>query len=103
MRCEDVRPLLSAGLDEELEEGCAAQVRAHLAGCASCAIERQALDVTVRLLRAVPEVDPPAELRRRIGVALHEEVRRRSGRRSLLAPLGLGLPRGTGSTCAVVI
>jgi putative zinc finger protein len=96
MRCDEVRLLLSAGLDKELDGRCAADVRTHLAGCAACALERQALDATVRLLRAVPEVDPPAELRRRIGVALHEEVRRRSERRSLLALLGLALPRRTG-------
>lgn len=82
MRCEEVRPLLSVGLDGELEEGCTAQVQAHLAGCALCAAEREALSVTVRLLRAVPEADPPAELRRRIGVTLLE-MERRSQRRWL--------------------
>jgi hypothetical protein len=103
MRCEDVRPLISEGLDEELDERRAAQVRAHLAGCAPCAVERAALDATVRLLHAVPEVDPPLELRRRIGVALHQEVQRRSERRSLLALLGLATPRRAGWTWGVAL
>lgn len=76
MRCDEVRPLLSAGLDGELEPGAAVKVQVHLAGCGLCAAEREALSATVRLLRAVPEVDPPAELRRRIGVALLETERR---------------------------
>src|SRR5213078_2608240 len=36
---------------------------------------------TVRLLQTLPEADPPAELRRRIGVALLEEERRAQRRR----------------------
>jgi hypothetical protein len=63
-----------------LEEGSAARVRAHLAGCLLCAAEREILSATVRLLRALPEADPPAELRRRIGITLLE-IERRSERR----------------------
>jgi anti-sigma factor RsiW len=82
MRCEEVRPLISAGLDGELEPGAAASLQAHLSGCALCMAERESLSATVRLLRAVPEADPPVELRRRIGVALLE-VERRAERRWL--------------------
>jgi hypothetical protein len=82
MRCEKASLLISAGLDGELEGNCAAQLRAHLAECALCSAEQEALGATVRLLRAVPEVDPPAELRRRIGGALLE-IERRSEHRSL--------------------
>src|SRR6266511_2395632 len=90
MRCDDVRPLISVGLDGELDEGRSAQMRAHLAGCAQCAAEREALSVTVRLLRALPEADPPAELRRRIGAALLDAQRRPQGR--WLGLLGLVRP-----------
>ncbi len=76
MRCDEIRPLLSVGLDGELEESRAARVRAHLADCAPCAAEREALAVTVRLLHDLPEAEPPVELRRRIAVALLEMDRR---------------------------
>lgn len=88
MRCEEVRPLLSAGLDGELEPGIAAQVDAHLSGCALCSAEREALTETVRWMRTLPEAQPPAELRRRIGVALLEAERAAAGRRSGLGLLG---------------
>jgi hypothetical protein len=68
-----------------LDAGRTAQVEAHLSGCAACAAEREALSTTIRLLRAMPESAPPAELRRRIGVALLEEQRRAERR-------WLGLP-----------
>src|SRR4051812_32778710 len=87
MRCDDVRPLISLGLDGELDEGLGAQLSAHLDGCAQCAAEREALSTTVRLLRALPEAEPPAELRRRIGVALLGAQRRPESRWSGLIGL----------------
>src|SRR5262245_2252252 len=72
MRCEDARPLISAGLDGELDARSEAQMRAHVADCALCSAEREAVAETMQWLRALPEVDPPAELRRRIGTALLE-------------------------------
>lgn len=81
MRCEEARLLISVGLDDELSDRPAAGLQEHLAECATCRRERAALACTVQLLRAVPEADPPAELRRRIGVALLEEERRAARRR----------------------
>jgi len=75
MRCEKARPLISAGLDGELDEIGAAQLRTHLAECIVCATERETLAATVRLLRDLPEAEPPAELRRRIGAALMDVER----------------------------
>jgi hypothetical protein len=81
MRCEEARPLISAELDGELQGGRGDGLRGHLAGCELCRAERAALAGTVRLLRTVLEAEPPAELRRRIGVALLEEERRAQRRR----------------------
>lgn len=85
MRCEEAGRLISAGLDGELRENSGAELRAHLAACARCSTEQQALAGTVWLLRAVPAAEPPAALRRRIDGAL-QEIERRSQPRSL----GLG-------------
>jgi hypothetical protein len=80
MRCEEARPLISAELDEELDGICAGRLRTHLAECVLCSTERDTLAATVRLLRALPETEPPAALRRRIGAALLD-VERASQRR----------------------
>jgi hypothetical protein len=85
MRCEEARPLISAGLDEELEGTRAAQLLAHLTECTLCSTERESLAATVRLLRDLPEAEPPVELRRRIGVALLEAERAPERRWSGLA------------------
>lgn len=85
MRCEEARPLISAGLDEELEGNRAARLRAHLAECVVCSTERESLAATVQLVRGLPEAEPPAELRRRIGVALLEVERAPEGRWAGLA------------------
>jgi len=108
MRCEEVRPLISAGLDGELDGLCAGQLRTHLVECGSCSIEREALAATVRLLRELPEAEPPAALRRRIGVALLEveraSQRRRFGLPSLVWPHVPGWAWGAtlGATVAAV-
>lgn len=81
MRCDEARLLISVGLDGELTGQPAAGLQNHLAECALCQQERAALASTVQLLHALPEADPPAELRRRIGVALLEEERRAARRR----------------------
>src|SRR5437868_244874 len=75
MRCEEARPLISAELDKELDGIGAAQLRTHLADCVLCATERDTLAATVRLLRALPETEPPPALRRRIGAALLDAER----------------------------
>jgi putative zinc finger protein len=87
MRCEDARPLISAGLDGELDEICGAHLRTHLAECVPCSTEREMLTATVQLLRDLPETEPPAALRRRIGVALLEAERASQRRRLGLASL----------------
>lgn len=90
MRCEEARPLISAGLDEELEGARAVMLQAHVAECVHCSQERDALAETVRMLRGLPEAEPPPELRRRIRIALLEAERAGEGRRRGLA--GLRLP-----------
>lgn len=51
MRCAEYRELLSALVDDELPIGEAADVRAHLAACADCAREHDALAATSRRLK----------------------------------------------------
>jgi hypothetical protein len=94
MRCDEVRPLISVGLDGELAGDLAARVRAHLEGCPGCAAEREALSATVRLLRALPEAEPPVDLRCRIAAAVLAEECRAS--RPALLQGWLARPRTAG-------
>jgi hypothetical protein len=108
MRCEEARPLISAELDEELDAFCAAQLRTHLVDCAPCSTERDSLAATVRLLRALPETEPPPALRRRIGAALLDAERTSERRQPawawLMRPHAPGWAWGAalGATVAVV-
>lgn len=82
MRCEEIQTLLSAGLDGEIDAAGQGRMEHHLQSCSVCAAEQEALSATIRLLRALPEADPPLELRGRIATALME-AHRRSQRRWL--------------------
>jgi len=65
MRCELSTENLSAYLDGELDSQQAQRLREHLATCSECRRQAGALSQTATLVRAVPEVDPPADLRQR--------------------------------------
>ena len=65
MRCESSTENLSAYLDGELDSQQAQRLREHLATCSECRRQAGALSQTATLVRAMPEVDPPADLRQR--------------------------------------
>jgi len=58
MGCGRVSNLLSAYLDRELTGADMLAVRRHLAGCAACCAEYEALAQVRRLLGALPAVEP---------------------------------------------
>jgi len=60
MRCDDVQDVLVEFLDGGLEAGPAAEVRAHLAGCARCAALREDLRATLALVNTDLVPEPPA-------------------------------------------
>ena len=63
--CEQMRPLLHADLDGELDAGQSASLAAHVAGCAECAREQADLARLRTQLRAeLPYHRAPASLRR---------------------------------------
>lgn len=71
---------LSALLDGELSPDAEVAARSHLAACAACAAELQAVEEARRLVRSLPLLDPP--------VSLWVWVRRRR-RRARRAVVGL--------------
>jgi len=93
MTCDQVRQLLSAYLDRELDLRTSLTVDEHLRGCEACALQFESLR---RLQRSIgPELAfaPPAGLERRVRAALRREVtapRRRFVLSTLTAAAALG-------------
>jgi anti-sigma factor RsiW len=74
VRCEEARPRLAEYLLGRLDEPEAADVRAHLRGCAACRVEMAALDEGLSTYsRAAHDVEPPDALQRRVLTVLEEE------------------------------
>jgi len=64
--CSEVVSLLPAYLEGELEEEQSGLVGDHLERCSSCRKEEAALERTVELVQALPEVAPPPQIRERV-------------------------------------
>ncbi|TAM55039.1 MAG: anti-sigma factor [Paraburkholderia sp.] len=70
MDCNEARPLLDAATDRELSAAEALRLEQHLATCAACRREAQALQAVSRATRAAPYFPAPDALRARIVAAL---------------------------------
>jgi anti-sigma factor RsiW len=66
MDCNDARPLLSADIDRELSAAEALRVEQHLASCAACQREAQALRAVSQVTRGAAYFRAPDALRERI-------------------------------------
>ncbi len=73
MECLDVIELLSAFVDEALDQRTADAVRSHISQCTSCAKELQMMRSVVQAAREIEFVDPPRELSQRIMSAVQIE------------------------------
>ncbi|MGH6881665.1 MAG: anti-sigma factor family protein [Hypericibacter sp.] len=73
MDCRTAAALLQPCFDGELDEGTAATVRAHIAGCAACSREMAALQALREgMKRSLPRYTPPQSLRDRIRASASE-------------------------------
>jgi len=81
MNCKEARRLLVAQADAELRGEQAAELARHLAGCAACRAEFEALKQDAVLLRSEPAVEAPEGISR----AALERIRR--PRRPLFLPV----------------
>ncbi len=66
MQCQEVRQLLSAYMDEQLEALQKEDVSAHLRECTVCVAELAEMQQAVNLLRQLPELSPPPQFRTRL-------------------------------------
>jgi len=104
MTCDEVRPLLHALLDGELDARHAGEVEAHLAGCARCAAElRQFQELRGAMSGADLRFPAPAALRRRIDAAIPAPPRASPSRRSLLQGFAFGTALSAVAASGVVL
>jgi anti-sigma factor RsiW len=85
MTCEEVKPLLNARMDGELDPAQQAILDSHLTGCPSCARDLELLhDIRTAIREGVPYHSAPAALRDQVRFALRgaEYVDRATRRRS---------------------
>src|SRR5262245_34324365 len=64
--CRDVKGLLGAFMDGELEPAVSASVRDHLTTCAACGNQLKALESVGRMIRRAPYHQAPDALRARL-------------------------------------
>ena len=102
MTCDKVRDLLPALSLDALDGGACARLATHLARCVCCESERRAYQAVVaHLALALPQCEPPAELKQRVLTAAARSrrtpVRRRpfwSGRVTTVVNIALSLGLG---------
>ncbi|MDG0026297.1 zf-HC2 domain-containing protein [Trinickia sp. Y13] len=70
MDCNEARPLLDAATDRELSAAEALRLEQHVATCASCRREAQALQAVSQATRVAPYFNAPDALRARLVAAL---------------------------------
>lgn len=77
MKCKDVKENLSAYLDQALDSEESKLVEEHLASCAECQEEYNALKETVLMLSSLEEVIPPASFRRELRHKLEAQAKKK--------------------------
>ena len=99
--CDEIRALLPAQLDGDLEPGAAARVREHLEVCAACREHREDLCLAVDALRRLPDLPPPASILAGVRARLRPVPwhQRLLGRRPWL----VGVPAGALATALVAV
>ncbi len=73
MNCERIREQLPVLLDDRLATAAAAEIRAHLEGCAECRREFTTLSQTLAALDAMPAPSPTPRLRAKVYAAIAAE------------------------------
>jgi len=73
--CHEVRIQLPALVAGQLDAQARAEIERHLSFCSGCQFEWRANELVWRCLTECEDVDPPAELRKRVFEAIEEHDR----------------------------
>jgi len=79
MTCEEMKPLLMAYLDGEIDTGDIERVRQHLAGCAACRAELDAFRSLVRETQGMRIREPGDEVIAAFWRSLYSRIERGTG------------------------
>jgi len=89
----DIQKLLSAYDGDDLSEKDRTLVEEHLKGCRECRAELADIEITMKLLRTTPEVEPPPWMTARIMAHVRDQARESvPWYRRLLLPLRIRVP-----------
>ena len=89
----DIKKMLSAYCGNDLPAGDRAMVEDHLSDCPACRSELADLQITARLIRTTPEVEPPPWMTARIMAHVREEKSsKKSWLKNLFFPLHIKIP-----------
>lgn len=90
---DDIRKLLPAYCSGDLEPAERIRVEEHLNSCPECSADLADLEITLRLIRSTPRVEPPPWMTSRIIARLREETAaKRSWLQRIFFPLYIKLP-----------
>jgi hypothetical protein len=103
MTCHETREHLSAWLDEALDTSERAQVDAHLAGCADCRRELEALRSTISLLARVGPARAPAGFVDKVMSGCHPTPWHLRLGRLIFLPLSVKLPVEAGAVIVIAL
>jgi anti-sigma factor RsiW len=93
MEHADIRRKLAAYLDNAVSDEEKEEIKRHLGRCGGCRGEIADLELTVRFLKSLPEVEPPPWLAEKIMANVRDEAaQKRSLWRRLFFPIHVKLP-----------
>lgn len=89
----DIKKLLSPYAGDDLSGQDRTLVEEHLKGCLECRAELADIEITIKMLRTTPEVEPPPWMTARIMAHVREQAKERvPWYRRLLLPLRIRVP-----------
>ncbi len=104
MECMDIQGKLSASLEGGISPGEKKDLEDHLKGCGSCRTALEDLKKAKALLHDLPEVEPPAWLKKKIMLRVRQEEERK-GRilQKLFHPLHIKVPLQAMATVFIAV
>lgn len=92
MNCSEVQSRLSEYLDNILEAATKDNIIDHLSACARCRAEADNLAQTTKLVKVLPELEPPANFTTRVMAHVREQAMKPSAWERFFLPFRFKLP-----------
>lgn len=103
MNCDEVQSRLSEYLENLLDPQTTGSIAGHLSACAHCRAEADDITQTIYLVKALPEIEPPAAFATRVMAYVRETAAQPPFWQRLFLPLRIKLPIHTAALILVSI